>query len=148
MTTRLLPSFYRFLQCENDNSEGGRLRETRKELLDNLKKFTAEMHPTGPYFNGEEIGLADLVFAPWMAKFGLYEGLKAGGVGIPAPGEGGEDEKVWNRWRVWCDAIKGRKSLEETMSDDKYYLPMAKRYADNVAQSELAKATRAGKGVP
>ncbi|KAK2755758.1 hypothetical protein FQN54_005908 [Arachnomyces sp. PD_36] len=148
VTTRLLPSFYRWLQCENDNSEGGRLRETRNELQDNLKKFTAEMDPKGPFFNGEVFGMVDFTFAPWLARFELYEGLKEGGMGIPAPGEGGEDEEVWGRWRVWSEAVKGRKSLRETLSEDQYYLPMAKRYADNVAQSEMAKAMRAGKGVP
>jgi glutathione S-transferase len=144
----VLPTFYRFLQCENDNSEGGRLRETRKELLENLKKFTVEMHPAGPFFNGEEVGMPDLVLAPWAAKFGFYEVLKEGGVGIPGEGEGGEDEKVWGRWRAWREAMIERKSMKETMSDEKYLLPIVKRYADNVAQSELAKATRAGKGVP
>lgn len=148
MTTRLLPSFYRFLQCENDNSEGGRLRETRAELLENLKKFTAEMDPKGPYFNGKEVGMADLVLSPWAAKFPTFNALKPGGLAIPGPGEGGADEGVWGRWRVWIEAMMGRRSMKETLSEDEYYLPLYKRYADNVAQSELAKATRAGKGVP
>lgn len=148
MTTRILPSFYRFLQGENDNREGGKLRETRNELLENLKKFTAEMDPKGPYFNGEQVGMVDLVFAPWAAKFPTFDGLKPGGVGIPGPGEGGEDEGVWGRWRVWVEAMVDRKSMKETMSEDQYYLPLYKRYADNVAQSEMAKATRAGRAVP
>jgi glutathione S-transferase len=146
VTSRLLPSFYRFLQC--DNLDDVKLEETRREFLGNIKKFTAEMDPKGPFFNGDELGMADLVFAPWAAKFGLYETLKNGGVGIPAEGSGGEDEAVWGRWRAWIGAVKEKKSLKETMSDDKHYLPMAKRYADNLAQSELAKAIRAGKSVP
>lgn len=71
-----------------------------------------------------------------------------GGVGIPEPGQGGEDEKVWARWRTWLDALESRDSIKNTTSDREHYLPIYKRYADNTAQSELAKATRAGKGVP
>lgn len=36
----------------------------------------------------------------------------------------------------------------ETTSEKEYYLPIYQRYADNTAQSELAKATRKGRGVP
>jgi len=34
------------------------------------------------------------------------------------------------------------------MSEREHYLPIYQRYADDKAQSELAKATRKGKGVP
>ena len=59
-----------------------------------------------------------------------------------------EDEKAWARWRKWLAAVGGRKSLKETTSDREHYLPIYQRYADDVAQSELAKATRLGRGVP
>jgi glutathione S-transferase len=38
--------------------------------------------------------------------------------------------------------VVGTTSLRE------HYLPIYQRYADDTAQSELAKATREGKGVP
>jgi len=71
-----------------------------------------------------------------------------GGLGIPAEGEGGDDEKVWARWRKWVSAVEDRKSIRDTTSEKEHYLPIYKRYADNTAQSELAKATRQGRGVP
>jgi hypothetical protein len=79
---------------------------------------------------------------------GVFRTSLKGGLGVPKEGEGGEDEDVWNRWRSWLNAIQSRKSVQETTSEKEYYLPIYKRYADNVAQSELAKATRAGRGVP
>jgi len=44
--------------------------------------------------------------------------------------------------------VEGRESVKETMSEKEYYLPIYTRYAEDRAQSELAKATREGRGVP
>ena len=71
-----------------------------------------------------------------------------GGLGVPVEGQGGKFENVWARWRKWLSAIEQRKSIKETTSDAEHYLPIYQRYADDVAQSELAKATRKGTGVP
>ena len=38
-------------------------------------------------------------------------------------------------------AVESRKSLKVMTSDREHYLPIYQRYADDVAQSELAKAT-------
>ena len=67
---------------------------------------------------------------------------------MPAPGKGGENEKLWERWRVWAKAVEGRDSIQATMSDKEHYLPLWQRYHEDKAQSELAKATRQGRGVP
>jgi glutathione S-transferase len=69
-------------------------------------------------------------------------------LGIPEEGKGGDDEKTWGRWRKWFAAVEGRKSIKETTSEKEHYLPIYQRYADDTAQSELAKATRQGRGVP
>jgi len=78
----------------------------------------------------------------------VFDHFKEGGLGVPEEGKGGEDEKAWARWRKWLAAVESRKSLKETTSDREHYLPIYQRYADDVAQSELAKATRSGRGVP
>jgi glutathione S-transferase len=71
-----------------------------------------------------------------------------GGLGIPEEGKGGEDEQVWARWRKWIAAVQNRKSVKETMSDKEHYIPIYQSYADDTAQSEMAKAIRQGRGVP
>ena len=71
-----------------------------------------------------------------------------GGIGIPEESKGGEDEETWQRWRKWVKAVEERPSVQHTMSEREHYLPIYQRYADDKAQSELAKATRKGKGVP
>ena len=67
---------------------------------------------------------------------------------MPDEGKGGNDEAVWSRLRQWMQALRERPSIKNTTSDAEHYLPIYQRYADNTAQSELAKATRKGRGVP
>ncbi|KAL1858415.1 hypothetical protein Plec18170_002613 [Paecilomyces lecythidis] len=151
VTSRIIPSFHRFLQYQpsEQDQDGGvaGLQKAREEFLGFLKQWTKGMDHTEPFFLGKDICLPDLFLAPWAVRLWVFDEFK-GGLGIPREGEGGEDEDVWKRWRTWLSAIQERQSVEETTSEKKYYLPIYKRYADNVAQSELAKATRAGKGVP
>ena len=70
------------------------------------------------------------------------------GLGIPEEGKGGDDEATWERFRKWLKAIEERPSIKNTMSETEHYMPIYQRYADNTAMSELAKATRKGRGVP
>jgi len=67
-----------------------------------------------------------------------------GGLGIPE----GNDDPVWARLKKWQKALEERPSIKNTLSEKEHYLPIYQRYADNTAQSELAKATRKGRGVP
>ncbi|OCL03326.1 putative glutathione-S-transferase theta, GST [Glonium stellatum] len=148
VTTRIIPAYHRFLQYQaaRDGAEG--LQEARAEFLRYLKEFAAEMHGEGPFFLGEELSLVDVVLAPWAVRLWVFDHFKEGGLGLPGEGKGGEDEQVWARWRKWVAAVEGRKSLKETTSAREHYLPIYQRYADDVAQSEMAKATRLGRGVP
>jgi glutathione S-transferase len=146
VSTRIIPAFHRFLQFQPLSDTKG-LDEERQEYLKYLKEFTNEMDSEGPYFSGKEIGLVDIVLAPWVVRDWIFDDFKHG-LGIPAEGQGRDDEKVWGRYRKWLSAIGQRKSIVETTSDKEHYIPIYKRYADDKAQSELAKATRKGRGVP
>ncbi|PSN62576.1 glutathione transferase omega-1 [Corynespora cassiicola Philippines] len=143
VTSRIIPSFHRFVQ--HQGTEG--LKEKQQEFLGYLKEFTKEMDPEGPYFNGKDFGLIDIMIAPWAVRLWVFDHFK-GGLGIPEKGQGGEDEQVWERYRKWYGAVEQRKSIKETMSDTEHYLPIYQKYAEDKAQSEMAKATRAGRGVP
>ena len=124
VTSRFIPAFHRFLQHQPGTSTS--LEQVRSEFLDILKQFTKEMHPEGPYFLGSEISLVDITIAPWEVRFWIFDHFK-GGLGIPAEGQGGEDEKIWARWRKWSTAINERKSFKETMSDKDHYIPIYQR---------------------
>jgi glutathione S-transferase len=152
VTSRVVPAYHRLLQFQPTSYEGdgaARLDELRAEFRNCLLEFAGEMTDAsqGPFFAGEEIGLVDIQMLPWAVRLWVFDEFK-GGLGIPEKGEGGKDEERWERWRVWLAAVHERDSVKKTMSDREHYLPIYKRYADDVAQSEMAKASRAGRGVP
>ncbi|KAF2087177.1 glutathione transferase omega-1 [Saccharata proteae CBS 121410] len=147
VTSRVIPSWHRFLQFQPGGGEGEEgLERVRKEMLGYLREFTAEMDKEGPFWAGKEPSMIDFVIAPWVVRSWVFDHFK-GGSGIPKEGESGDDD-VWKRWRKYASAIENRKSVKETTSEKEHYLPLYKRYADNTAQSEMAKATRSGRGVP
>ena len=146
VNSRIVPSFYRFIQHTPD--KGYSIGDVRREFLGHLKVFVEEMGDGGPWFLGVRFGLVDVMLAPWAKRLFLIDYYKAGGVGIPGVGEGGEDEAVWSRWRVWKDAIFERESVRGTWSEDGKYVDVYRRYAEDTAQSEVGKATREGKSLP
>jgi len=147
VTSRIIPSWHRFLQHQPGQTKST-IDDVRKEYHGHLKEFTDAMDGEGPFFFGKEPMMVDFILAPWAVRGWIFDHFKDGGLGIPDEGKGGKDEQIWGRWRKWSSAIESRKSIKETTSETQYYLPLYQRYADNTAQSELAKATREGKGVP
>ncbi|KAH7394088.1 glutathione transferase omega-1 [Phaeosphaeria sp. MPI-PUGE-AT-0046c] len=141
--SRIVPAYHRFLQHQGE--EG--LNKKQQEFLNHLVEFTREMEADGPYFMGKEFSLIDIVMAPWATRLWVFDHFK-GGSGIPEDGRGGADEQVWKRWRKWLNAVEERKSVKETSSEREHYLPIYQRYAEDRAQSEAAKAIRAGRGIP
>ena len=82
-----------------------------------------------------------------QVRLWVFDHFKSG-LGIPESGKGSDKEEAWSRWREWLNAVEQRDSVKKTTSDRHHYLPIYERYANNTAQSELAKATRIGRGVP
>jgi glutathione S-transferase len=116
------------------------LAKRREDFLEKLKQFTEEMDPSGPFFLGNELSLIDLIIAPWAVRLWVFDHFK-GGLQLP--------KVEWvTRWEKWLNAVQERESVINTTSDKQHYLPIYERYANDTAQSELAKATREGKGVP
>ncbi|KAL2066532.1 hypothetical protein VTL71DRAFT_2603 [Oculimacula yallundae] len=138
VTSRIIPAFHRFLQHQPSSPSG--IDEVRDEFLNQLRQFTEAMDPDGPYFFGKEVSMIDLILAPWAVRLWIFDYFK-GGLNLP-------EGKTWDRWAKWSSAVEKRQSVVATTSEKEHYLPIYQRYADDTAQSELAKATRAGKGVP
>ena len=101
----------------------------------------------GPYFCGEQFTTVDIMLLPWVLRFSLvlkrYHDFE-----LPGKSEREGEEGVWERFAKWEDAALTRKSVQKTTSDPERYVGVYKRYAENTTQSEVAKATRAGKPLP
>jgi len=147
-TSRIIPSFHRFLQFQPLSDKEG-LEKVRGEFLGHLKEFTEAMEEEGPFFLGKEPAMVDFIVAPWAVRLWVFDHYK-NGLNIPSSSSSDQDKdaKTWSRFNKWLEAIKSRPSVQATTSEKEYYLPIYQRYADDEAQSELAKATRKGRGVP
>ncbi|KAI1433903.1 putative glutathione S-transferase [Xylaria sp. CBS 124048] len=149
VTTKIIPAYHRLLQFQPASYEGNgaaRIEEMRAELRKYLLEFTAQMVDAsqGPFFTGKQVGLVDIMLIPWALRLWVFEEFK-GGPAVPEKGKGGEE---WERWHVWLTAVNELGSVKRTMSDRVHYSAVIEPYANDTAQSELAKATRAGRGVP
>ncbi|KAJ1329748.1 glutathione S-transferase [Microdochium nivale] len=160
---KIVPGFYRLLQHTGEKDAEYTLEEARAGFLGHIKTFVKEMEgysekeeegeqkggdEAAPWFLGKEFSLVDIMLAPWAKRLFLIDHYKPGGVGIPGPGEGGADEAVWRRWRVWFEAIVERESVKDTWSDEDKYIEAYKRYAEDTTQSEVAQATRKRQRLP
>ena len=71
-----------------------------------------------------------------------YKGFR-----LPA-GSTSEEGKIWQRIHKWIEATISRPSVVATKSDEEQYFKVYERYARNTANSAVARATRAGEGLP
>lgn len=147
--SRIVPAWYKLMQHTGDKPHS--IDEAREGLHKHLKAFAQEMLDvggSGPWFLGDVFSLVDVALVPWAQRLWLIDHYKAGGVGIPAKGQRGEDEGVWGRWDQWLGAALERRSVKETASGREEYITIYKRYAEDTTQSEVGQATRQGGKLP
>jgi glutathione S-transferase len=131
LTKKFIPAFYRTTQAQEEDKQ----KEALNELVDALKKYLDQVK--GPWFSGEEFSLADITVAPWINRMYILEEYR-----------GFTDELVGGRWPEYKRLIKERPSVIKTSSDPERYVEIYQRYLQNQTQSEVGKATRAGKSLP
>lgn len=147
---KIVAGFYKVLQ-HTPGSSSYSTEEARESLHGPIRTFVKEMtEDGGPWFLGERFSLVDVTLAPWARRLWLLDHFKPGGAGIPATGEGSDEdeERVWRRWRLWVDAILARESVVGTSSDDEAYIGVYQRYADDKTNSQVGQATRKGDKLP
>ncbi|KAG1824434.1 glutathione S-transferase [Suillus subaureus] len=107
----------------------------RQELYDAQRKLAQQVK--GPYFTGKEFGLVDVANAPWVAR--EY---------ILAEHRGYDGTQVGNGWSEYAERLATRESIIKTTSDEDKLQVIYDRYLRDEAQSEVAKALRAGRPLP
>lgn len=144
--SRIVPAFYRFCQYQPHSSYS--IEVARADFLGHLKTFIQEADTEGPFFLGPTLSMVDIALAPWLIRLWVFIHFKTGGLGMPDPVKGSEDEATWARWRKWATAIEERRSVQETTSSRERYIPAYQRYAEDTTQSKVAQATRSGRSLP
>jgi glutathione S-transferase len=146
--SRIVPAYHRYLQYTKDAAEKDgvsfeeELAKKREELLGTLKTWMGSMKDgeSGFYMGGKEPTLVDTAMAPWLQRLWVLDHYK-GPFSIPETDE-------WKRWHSWKKAVEGIPSYSETESDREHFYQIYKRYSENTAQSEAAKAIREGRAIP
>ncbi len=115
--------------------------QAKVDLIKWMGQFVGAMDPEGPFFTGATFGMVDVILAPWLLR---QPRILKERRDFEFPKEG----KTWQRYHRWFEAVVDRPSVVNTTSDWEGYKVILERYANNTAQSEAAKAIRAGTAIP
>ncbi|EKM53396.1 uncharacterized protein PHACADRAFT_259750 [Phanerochaete carnosa HHB-10118-sp] len=127
----IVPAFFRLIQAQTSEKRQEALAEWNKALTQFAEKIK------GPYFLGEEFSLVDVAIVPWIVRD--Y---------IVAENRGFKRDDVGSKWIEYAARLEKRDSVSKTSSDKEHYAEIYGRYLRDEAQSEAAKATRAGRAIP
>ncbi|KAI6145550.1 thioredoxin-like protein [Pisolithus tinctorius] len=116
-------------------NEQEKLETARNELYEALRKLQNEIK--GTCFAGERFTLVDAVIVPWVLRD--Y---------VSAEHRAFKREDVGDGWAEYAKAIETRDSVCRTMSERDKAKVIYNRYLGGDAQSEAAKAIKAGRPIP
>ena len=72
------------------------------------------------FFLGRSTSLVDCVVALWAVRLWVFDHYN-GGFQLSLKSEEGVDETSWNRWRQLLTAVEKRRSIKETIIENKCY---------------------------
>ncbi|KAJ7617333.1 glutathione-S-transferase [Roridomyces roridus] len=127
----LVPGFMRLFMAQGTEKQDA----ARAELYDSLRTFSAQIK--GPYFLGEQFSLVDIVIAPWVTRDVIAAEHRAYNRGDVAA-----------EWKQYAGRVEVRESVLGTKSNPEQYVDVYAPYLKDEAQSEAAKAIRAGRVIP
>ncbi|GAA5942042.1 hypothetical protein JCM10213_004370 [Rhodosporidiobolus nylandii] len=125
----VVPAFYKLLQAQSAEDQ----QSGREGFVKALKDVVAQWFSKEGTWARGAFGWTDIALAPWVARLPLLEEHRAFKVA-----------DVGERFERWVEAVKGRDSVVKTSSPAESYASVYKRYLDDEAESEVAKATRKG----
>ncbi|KAH7910028.1 glutathione S-transferase [Hygrophoropsis aurantiaca] len=131
ITKSVVPAWQRLLMAQGTEKQDA----AREELYAAQRKFAEQVK--GPYFSGEEFSLVDIAIAPWIERERIVTEHRAF-----------KSTQVSKEYVTYVGHILSRPSVINTSSDQEKYQPIYDRYLRDEAQSEAAKAIRAGRPLP
>ncbi|EJF57534.1 glutathione-S-transferase [Dichomitus squalens LYAD-421 SS1] len=125
---QIVPANMRLTQAQDPQKQREHLEELNKALRTLVEKVK------GPYFLGEQFTLVDVALAPWVVRDWVI-----------AEHRGYSREAVGGGWKEYAAQLESRESVLKTSSDKVHFTEIYARYLRDEAQSEGAKAIRAGR---
>ncbi|CAO1633198.1 unnamed protein product [Sympodiomycopsis kandeliae] len=136
ITKKIHPAFFKTIQSQDAEDQ----KKNRSELVKALKEFSDEIDTSkGPFYGGKQLNAVDVALAPWATRSWVIEENRGGPL---------TKEEVGETYLKWAEAIRAAPSVISTTSDKEKLVPLYNRYLRNEAQSEAAKAIRAGGVIP
>ncbi|KXN87456.1 Glutathione S-transferase omega-1 [Leucoagaricus sp. SymC.cos] len=126
-----LPNNQRLTQAQTKEKQD----EAREALYEAQRKLAQQVK--GPYFFGENFSIVDAAVAPWVTRDW-----------VATENRGYNRADAGEAWVKYAEALCERPSVKRTISNREQYEPIYARYLRDEAQSEMAKAIRAGKVLP
>ena len=107
----VVPYLYRFLQAK----DAGEYRDdSRRHLVKGLKKFAEALSEKGPYFNGPDIGVLDILLVPFAYRIDVLLGHYRD-FHLPREGEG------WEKYQRWYESMLDLLVFKATSTDYENY---------------------------
>ncbi|GAA5926988.1 hypothetical protein JCM3775_007097 [Rhodotorula graminis] len=127
----VVPAFYRYVQAQEPEKQ----RDGHDAFVAALRDVQAQwfVGEGAPWARGDHFGWVEAVLGPWVARFALLEqhrGFSASDVG--------------DEFAMWAQRVLERPSVKATSSLPENYESVYRRYFEDTAESEVAKATRKG----
>ena len=130
---RFIPTFYKLLLSQEEETRTGLREKLREDLLFMEKEGLAKLGSEGPYWLGNNLSLVDITFYPFFERFVVIEHYR--GVEIPSECQ---------RLKTWYAAMCERKSVKATANTRDYYIEKYTKYADGTASGITAQEMRDG----
>ncbi|CAF5030826.1 unnamed protein product, partial [Rotaria sp. Silwood1] len=88
ISKKIVPGFFWLIQAQTENDQN----EAKKELEKAIYQFAEQLK--GPYFTGEQFGMADIALAPFIQRqYVVVQHHR--GFSVPKDGE------TWQKWHRW-----------------------------------------------
>ena len=139
ISKNIIPSSIKLTMSQDTQSSD----QAKQDLLKALHTLFESLPQGQAFFGGERPGYVDFMIIPFVLRLDSLG--KMSGFSVP---EGDDADDVWKSFLAWKTRVEALPAVEATLSDQCHYETIYKRYVNNTAQSEAAKAIRAGKQIP
>ena len=137
INSNIVKLFYEMLLKEKQEDRAA----SKAKLLEVIKVLEGAMRDIsdGPFFMGKEFGLVDIMLAPHVERFPVLEHYRD--FKIP-------DTDDFKRFNSWWKAVQEVPSYQRAKINPDIMVAGYKKYANNMATSQLSKAINKGEDIP
>ena len=136
ITKKIVTFYYRLLM----NQVPAEQQKLKEDILKNMRDVQSAMSTEGPFFQGANFGMVDIMLAPYAQRFSnVMKHFRD--FDIPANPE-------FQRYHDWWRAVQQVRSFQATVQPSDKLIESYDRYATGRAKTQVADAVRQGLQLP